>query len=69
MKKWLKPGGIIIFEAYTLDDPVESKGNKNYLLKRNELLSLFREYKIIHFEEPIHQRRFYSSIVGVKPQN
>jgi len=69
MKKWLKPGGIIIFEGYTIDDPVESKGNKNYLLENNELLKLFSEYRVVHFEEPLNNRRFYSSFMGIKPQN
>ena len=34
MKKWVKPGGFILFENFTVDDPVESKKNKDYLLQR-----------------------------------
>ena len=34
--KWVKPGGLIFFEAYTKEDKKESQGkiqNKLYLLK------------------------------------
>jgi len=66
MKKWVKPGGFILFENFTVLDPVESKKNKDYLLKENELISLFQDHKIIYFQELLHTNRKISSIVVQK---
>ena len=66
MKKWVKPGGFILFENFTVLDPVESKKNKDYLLKENELISLFQDHKIVYFQELLHTNRKISSIVVQK---
>ena len=66
IKKWVKPGGFIIFEGYTINDPVESKNNKDYLLKENELLLLFSDYQVLFYEELLHTQRSVGSIVVKK---
>jgi len=64
--EWLKPGGILIYEAHTLSQK-SVKGqehyNKNYLLKEGELLSLFSGMRVLKYEEPIHLDEFTSSII------
>ncbi len=69
MKKWLKPQGIIIFEAYSLE---QKKTQKNALeqdsdyLQEGELLQLFSDFRILKFEEPLHKNQFTSSIIVQK---
>jgi tellurite methyltransferase len=66
MMNWLKPGGILIYEAYTIeqrkkesfkDDPEE------YFLKPQELLSMFKNIKILKYEEPEHSKDKRASII------
>ena len=66
IKRWVKPGGFIVFEGYTINDPIESKKNKDYLLKENELLSLFSGFQVIFYEEFLHTQRSVGSIVVKK---
>ena len=73
IQRWLKPGGILIYEAHTTKE--FEKGNRktatkyNYYLKPQELLSMFPKMKILKFEEPIHENEFRSSIILQKPGN
>jgi tellurite methyltransferase len=71
MRSWLRPGGVLIFEAHTLrqrtklmhaQDPIE------YFLKEQELLKWFNGWKILKFEEPLHEKDYRSSIVLQKPE-
>lgn len=52
IKKALKPGGILIYETYTIEQPQFGKpSNPDYLLKEGELLSWFEDWQVInHFE-------------------
>lgn len=66
MLKWVKDGGIIIFEAHTLrqkERKTFEEDPDSYFLEEQELLSLFKEHKILKFEEPIHEGDFRSSII------
>lgn len=64
IKTWLKPGGILIYEAYTVrgkekeTDPLSD----NYL-KEQELLKLFPGMRVLKYEEPLHEKEFRSSII------
>ena len=70
MWKWLKPGGILIYEAHT-DLQRKVQGNENYdrryLLREGELLNMFKDYKVLMYEEPLHQKEFRASIILQKP--
>ena len=64
--KMLKPGGIMIYEAYTMLQR-KVKGSENYevkyLLKPGELLGMFPGMKVLKYEEPLHEFNFPSSII------
>lgn len=68
IKSWLKPGGILIYEAYTVPeknrDPSKRglKDGENYL-REQELLKLFPGMRVLKYEEPIHEKEFRSSII------
>tara|TARA_Y100000768_G_scaffold388726_1_gene386455 strand:- start:6156 stop:6848 length:693 start_codon:yes stop_codon:yes gene_type:complete len=67
MLKWLKPGGILIYEAYTTEQlkKMKNKANENefHYLKPQELLTMFPNTKILKYEEPEHETEFRSSII------
>lgn len=66
MINWLRPGGILIFEAYTLKQR-EAKGLKreseSFFVKPQELLTMFPGMQVLKFEEPLHEKDFRSSII------
>ena len=59
MIEWLKPAGIIIYEAYT----TEQNKKKSYYLKPQELLTMFPDTHILKFQEPKHEKEFRSGII------
>ena len=72
MMKWLKPGGILIYEAHTTNQLKAKKSqyqNSDYLLKPGELLELFPSMNLLKYEEPVHLGEFTSSIILQKPNN
>ncbi|EQC44698.1 bifunctional 2-polyprenyl-6-hydroxyphenol methylase/3-demethylubiquinol 3-O-methyltransferase UbiG [Bacteriovorax sp. Seq25_V] len=67
---WLKPGGVLVFEGYTLKEK-EMNGMKekdSYLLKNDELLTLFPKFNILKYEQPLHRSEFTASIIVQKPK-
>lgn len=66
IKTWLKPGGILIYEAYTTREKTKKKrdplDDATYL-KEQELLRLFNGMRVLKYEEPLHEKEFRSSII------
>lgn len=66
MMKWLKPGGLLIYEAHTLNEYLK-KGNlkesKDYYLKPSELLGMFPKMQVLKYEEPMHETEYRASII------
>ena len=66
MIKWLRPGGILIYEAHT-ENQLKIPGNEHYapkyLLHPGELLTLFPSLKVLKYEEPLHQKEYTTSII------
>lgn len=66
MKTWLRPGGILIYEAHTLREK-QAKRDAGYsnvdYLKEQELLKLFGGMRVLKYEEPLHEKEFRSSII------
>lgn len=66
MKSWLKPGGIIIYEAFTLKEKTMKKNSRDSdseYLREEELLKLFGDMRVLKYEEPLHEKEFRSSII------
>src|SRR5690606_3960940 len=70
MKEWLKPDGVIIYEAHTLEqkrlDKKLKKEPDSSFVKEQELLTLFEGFKVLKFEEPEHEKEYRSSIIVKK---
>jgi SAM-dependent methyltransferase len=69
IKTWLKPGGILIYEAFTLREKDRDPAKRNdplgdtIYLKEQELLKLFPGMRVLKYEEPLHEKEFRSSII------
>ncbi|MEW6377890.1 MAG: methyltransferase domain-containing protein [Thermodesulfobacteriota bacterium] len=73
IKKGLKKGGRIIFETYTLEQRALGTGgpkHPRYFLKSNELLRLFKEFRILFYREGIFKeggrRKAVASLIAEK---
>src|SRR4029453_9261362 len=52
IKKSLKPGGWVIFETYLINQQsIGEPKNLDYLLLHNELLNLFRDFRVLDYRE------------------
>ena len=72
MKQALKAGGIVVYETFLIDQAQWGKPkNPDYLLKYNELLVMFQDFRCLRYREGIFQdgadRRAIASIVAEKP--
>lgn len=73
IKKGLKKGGRVIFETYTLEQRslgIRGPKDARYFLKPNELLSLFKDFRILFYREGVFKeggrRRAVASLVAEK---
>ena len=70
MEKWLKPGGVIIYEAYT-EKQKAKEGHRKYsddqYLQPRELLTMFDGLNILKYEEPQHEKNYRASVILRKP--
>ena len=54
MKNGLRRGGMIVYETYIVDQAQFGKPkNPDYLLKHNELLNMFREFRCLRYREGV----------------
>lgn len=55
IKSGLKPGGMVIYETYITDQAQFGRPvNPDYLLKHNELLTLFSDFRCLRYHEGIY---------------
>ncbi len=68
IKCGLKQGGILIFETYIVDQVQFGRPrNPNFLLKYNELLEMFRDFRCLRYREGIMEnRKAIASLVAQK---
>lgn len=67
IKQGLKPGGVVVFENYTIDYLKYDKAfNPQYLLKLGELPNLFKDFKIIKYQETSENKKAIASLIARK---
>ncbi len=71
MKKGLKPGGMIIFQTFTIDQLKYKRGpsNKNFLLRRNELLDMFHGMHVVYYSETDTGKKVVASLIAQKKKD
>lgn len=69
IRTWLKPGGVLIYEGYTLREKQRDPSKRNdplgdsIYLREQELLKMFPGMRVLKYEEPLHEKEFRSSII------
>jgi len=64
IKTWLRPGGVLIYEAYTKREwSKQKRQDSNEFLEEQELLKLFPGMRVLKYQEPLHEKEFRSSII------
>ena len=54
IERALKPGGLLCYQTFSVDvTPGRGPGNRDYLLKRNELLRLFPSLVVLAYHEAL----------------
>jgi len=67
LKNWVKPGGMVVYETYIADQAQFGKPrNPDHLLKRNELLNMFREFRCLRYREGIIEGK--KAVAGIVAQ-
>jgi tellurite methyltransferase len=68
MKNWIKPGGMLMYETFIVEQARFGKpNNPDFLLKHNELLDMFREFRVLRYREGIiDNRKAIASILAQK---
>jgi tellurite methyltransferase len=70
IRKSLKPGGVLMYETFTVEQPRFGKPkNPDFLLKKRELRGWFEDWEVIDFFEGIREapERAVAQIVCRKP--
>ena len=68
IKDGLKKGGVVVYETFIVDQARFGKPtNPDYLLKHNELLDMFRDFRCLRYSEGIMDgRKAVASIIAEK---
>jgi len=68
IKAGLRKGGIVIYETYITDQAVlfGKPNNPDYLLKHNELLELFNDFRCLRYREGVINDRAVAGIISIK---
>ena len=65
----LKPGGLLVFETMTRDYlRYKPDFNPDFLLRRGELVQMFRGLQLIKYRESVSQTRAVASLLARKPE-
>ena len=70
IKKALKPGGLVIYETYTvaqLEIPGAHLMRREYLLEPGELRAMFEGFEILEYRETADDRQAVASLIARKP--
>ena len=68
IKNGLRKGGMVVYETFIVDQVQFGKPkNPDYLLKHNELLDMFRDFRCLRYREGIiEDRKAIASIIAQK---
>jgi len=67
IKQALKPGGMVMVETYNLDYLKYQNFRREWALEQNELLDVFKDFKIIRYQAYDDGKVAFSSIIAQKP--
>jgi len=54
LRNWVKPGGMVVYETFIVDQArLGRPRNPDHLLRYNELLHTFREFRVLRYREGV----------------
>ena len=68
IKKGIRSGGMVVYETFIVDQAQFGRPrNPDHLLKHNELLDMFREFRCLRYREGIlEERKAVASLIAQK---
>ncbi len=68
LRNWVKPGGMVVYETFIVDQAQFGRPrNPDHLLRHNELLHTFRDFRVLRYREGILEgRKAVASILAQK---
>ncbi len=71
LKRALRPGGMMVYETYIVDQARFGRPkNPEHLLRHNELLGFFQDFRCIRYREGIlEHRKAIAGYIGIKNQD
>ena len=67
IKKTLKSNGILVYETFTMDYLKYSNFKKQWVLQQNELLKVFKDFRILRYQEVDEDPNGFASLIAQKP--
>ena len=64
----LKPGGMIVVETYNVDYLKYVQFSREWALGTNEMLDIFKDLRVIRYQDYDDGKEAYSSIIAQKPE-
>ncbi len=64
----LKPSGMIVVETYNIDYLKYVRFSRKWALDTNELLDIFKDLRVIRYQDYDDGKEAYSSIIAQKPE-
>jgi tellurite methyltransferase len=64
----LKPGGMIVVETYNVDYLKYAQFSRKWALDTNEMLDIFKDLRVIRYQDYDDGKEAYSSIIAQKPE-
>ena len=70
IKESLKPGGMVVYETFLIDNHLQfgHPKHREYCFEHNELLNFFRDFRVLYYREGmIEDRLAAAQIIAQKP--
>ena len=68
LRNWVRPGGMVVYETFIVDQAQFGRPrNPDHLLRHNELLHVFRDFRVLRYREGVlENKKAVASIVAQK---
>ena len=68
IRKTLKPGGLVVYETFTLDHLKYTDFKREWVLETNELLKEFHSFRVLRYREVDRDEKGFASLVARKKE-
>lgn len=68
IRKTLKPGGLVVYETFTLDHLKYTGFKREWVLEYNELLKEFQSFRVLGYREVDQDEKGFASLIARKKE-